>query len=137
MINQVSYCNFLLSFLPWPSNYWYFYLVDQKNGVETVTENQAGIKIGEIAVTGGGIMIEGAEIMTGIMTGIVDMIVNLSAPTVMIQEVFADHVLDLGNIQGIMIAIGSYSPLYLTVYFLFHLFFNHDCLSLLTDFIFY
>jgi hypothetical protein len=102
-----------------------------------VTENQAGIKIGEIAVTGGGIMIEGAEIMTSIMTGIVDMIVNLSAPTVMIQEVFADHVLDLGNIQGIMIAIGSYSPLYLTVYFLFHLFFNHDCLSLLTDFIFY
>lgn len=101
-----------------------------------MTENQAGIKIGEIAVTGGGIMIEGAEIMTGMMTGIVDMIVNVSAPTVMIQEVFADHVLDLGNIQGIMIAIGN-SPLYYSVYFLFHLFFNHDCLSLLTNFIFY
>ena len=83
-----------------------------------MAENQAGIKIGEIAVTGGGIMIEGAEIMTGIMTGIVDMIVSA---TVMIQEVFADHVLDLENILGIMIAIGSYSPLYLIIHLFFFL----------------
>lgn len=80
---------------------------DRENEVEIAIENQAGIKIGEIAVTGGESMIEKAEIVTGIMTGIVDMIVNMSSPIVMIQEVFADHVLDLGNIQGIMIATGA------------------------------
>ena len=60
-------------------------------------------------------MIEKAEnVVTGIMTGIVDMIVNVTevqtAPAIMIQEVVTGHVLGPGNILGIMITTGGYLP---------------------------
>lgn len=79
-------------------------------------------------MTGGESMIEKAETVTGIMTGIVDMIVNVtevqSAPAIMIQEVVADHVLGLGNILGIMITTGCYLPvsgwLFVVLPFLFN-----------------
>jgi hypothetical protein len=57
------------------------------------------------------------------MTGIVDMIVNVtevqSAPAIMIQEIVADHVLGLENILGIMITTGCYLPLCLAGCFTF------------------
>ena len=110
-------------FFPWPLNCWYYYVVDRENEVEIAIENQAGIEIGEIAVTGGESMIEKAETVTGIMTGIVDMIVNVtevqSAPAIMIQEIVADHVLGLENILGIMITTGCYLPLCLAGCFTF------------------
>lgn len=75
-------------------------------------------------MTGGESMIEKAEIVTGIMTGIVDMIANVTevqiAPAIMIQEVVADHVLGPGNILGIMITTGCYLPLCLAGCLLFY-----------------
>lgn len=75
------------------------FIADQKSEVGTVKENLAGIEIELIAVTGRGIMIEGAEIVIGIMIEI--------ARVVMIQEVAA---LGLENVQETMIAIGNVCP---------------------------
>lgn len=68
-------------------------------------------------MTGRGIMIVGAEIVTGIMIEIVDMIGTVIeiAPEVMIQEVAIDRALDLENVLGIMIVTGIISPLNLLV----------------------
>ena len=81
---------------------------DQRNEAGTVTGKQARIE--QIAVSGEGTMIVGAEIVIGTMIVIVDMIGSvteiLTAPEIMIQEVDAGHAHGLGNAPGTMIAPG-------------------------------
>lgn len=80
-----------------------------------MTRNQVGIENAELAATGVGIMIVGAEIMIGTMIEIADMIVSVteiqSAPAIMIREVTAGHGRGQGSIPGIMIATGAYSSM--------------------------
>ncbi|RVW70173.1 putative RNA-binding protein Luc7-like 1 [Vitis vinifera] len=80
----------------------------QRNEAGTVTGKQARIE--QIAVSGEGTMIVGAEIVIGTMIVIVDMIGSvteiLTAPEIMIQEVDAGHAHGLGNAPGTMIAPG-------------------------------
>ncbi|GKV50051.1 hypothetical protein SLEP1_g56766 [Rubroshorea leprosula] len=77
--------------------------------------NQVGTKIKGIAVTEGGIMIIGAEIMIGVVIEIVIRI--MSALKLMILEVATGHVQGLGKAPRIMITTGlcktglSYHPL--------------------------
>ncbi|GKV47781.1 hypothetical protein SLEP1_g54645 [Rubroshorea leprosula] len=68
-------------------------------------ENQVGTETEGLAMTEGGIMIVGAEIVTGIVIKIV--IGITSALGLMILEVATGHVQGLGNAPGIMIAIGT------------------------------
>ncbi|GKV49702.1 hypothetical protein SLEP1_g56437 [Rubroshorea leprosula] len=77
---------------------------DRKKGAEIMRENQVGIEAEGIAMTKGGIMIVGAEIVTGIVIKIV--IGIMSALGLMILEVAIGHVQGLGNAPGIMIATG-------------------------------
>ncbi|GLT39473.1 hypothetical protein SLA2020_136610 [Shorea laevis] len=67
-------------------------------------ENQVGTETKGIAMTEGGIMIVGAEIVTGIAIEIV--IEILSALELMILEVATGHIQGLGNAPGIMITTG-------------------------------
>ncbi|GKV25976.1 hypothetical protein SLEP1_g35346 [Rubroshorea leprosula] len=68
-------------------------------------ENQVGTETEGIAVTKGGIMIIGAEIVRGIVIEVVLGI--MSAFRLMILEVTTSHIQGLGNAPGIMIATGT------------------------------
>ncbi|GKV27870.1 hypothetical protein SLEP1_g36990 [Rubroshorea leprosula] len=80
-------------------------IMNRKKEAEIMRENQVGTETEEIAVTEAGIMIVGAEIVTGIVIEIVIRI--MSALELMILEVTTGHVQGLGNTLGIMIATGT------------------------------
>ncbi|GKV25951.1 hypothetical protein SLEP1_g35324 [Rubroshorea leprosula] len=77
---------------------------DRKKEAEIMRENQVRTETKGIAMTEGGIMIVGAEIMTGMVIEIV--IGIMSALRLMILEVATGHVQGLGNAPRIMIATG-------------------------------
>ncbi|GKV47946.1 hypothetical protein SLEP1_g54797 [Rubroshorea leprosula] len=74
---------------------------DRKKEVKIMRENQVRTKTKGIAVTKGGIMIVGAEIMTGIVIEI--MIGIMSTLGLMILEVATGHIQGRENALGIMI----------------------------------
>ncbi|GKV25958.1 hypothetical protein SLEP1_g35331 [Rubroshorea leprosula] len=77
---------------------------DRKKEAEIMRENQVGTETKGIAMTEGGIVIVGAEIVTGIAIKIV--IEIMSALGLIILEVVTGHIQGLGNVPGIMIATG-------------------------------
>ncbi|GKV44801.1 hypothetical protein SLEP1_g51953 [Rubroshorea leprosula] len=81
-------------------------------------ENQVGTETKGIAVTEGGIMIIGAEIVRGI---VIEVVLGIkSALGLMILEVTTGHIQGLGSAPGIMIATGTclmISHACLTIYY--------------------
>lgn len=106
--SSIYLCNCSPSCLSLLLLFFIFHFIDQRNEAGTVTGKQARIE--QIAVSGEGTMIVGAEIVIGTMIVIVDMIGSvteiLTAPEIMIQEVDAGHAHGLGNAPGTMIAPG-------------------------------
>ncbi|GKV02459.1 hypothetical protein SLEP1_g14894 [Rubroshorea leprosula] len=74
-------------------------------------ENPVMTKTKLIVVTEGGIMIEGAEIVTGTM--IENVVGIMSALGLMILEVTTGHVQGLRNVPGIMVVTGTFFYLFM------------------------